>query len=478
MDKELWRESVITDGIQAIRSELMLGLWSSSALQELQDETIRRAKSILNEDGSELADPSPIVERLRGAIASAQEDAGSERPLENDARLLALDDAFLALESDGYGVAHCVPIGDNVPTDLFYADEAARGFTGLFFTRLSDAIERLDAPGVLPVYYASRHTYETPSQLEQMLNGSSPAFAKVKVSKRHLDNVASAKKALKSALRRSGLAAIGDGRWKHRLLVESFEWDADGAALRSGRRWLPSGRFASGPWGRNLKAHSWDSAIRKGIRTRGLKGYWTVPALPRSRRSEIADLVDSLMIPFLTGCLDSKDLELAARERAEESGVKIRKPDFDEVLRKLWERYMARPAGSRTGRCCEALTTGLKSLEAKGVFGLESCALSQSHALDEALMAAATAEIEASKRMLGVAFYHYQSIEDAIDTRVLRLNFASIDGDEKGASEVAPLIIDALTDVGLEPVWNGDPAKAIRIENFDWDRQLEPMHVA
>lgn len=286
--REMWFENWLEGLSQLIR----LDLWPKETIATLKERAL--VECFTGYDGEYFCDVKPYAARWDTVFREASKSVGGE-----GACLAALDRAFLELEELGYGTAHCIAgsyiISDGGPelcsTDLFYCQERTAGLKGVFFSRLSDVVNTTNAPGTLPVYYASKFNYETPGQLKSILeDGLHPPWDQLKVSKRHLKDVDAAKALASKFLEGAGLRVEGDTRWRHRLLVSEFVWDGSGRSLRSGVRWLSREKIASGPWDGELPTSPERPASPS--TEIGLKLYLVPPALPRPREVELQNLAE------------------------------------------------------------------------------------------------------------------------------------------------------------------------------------------
>lgn len=355
--RERWFENWLESLSQLVR----LDLWPKETTGALKERAL--VECFTGYDGRYFCDVKPYAARWDTVLREASKSVGGA-----GACLAALDRAFLELEELGYGTAHCI-VGNYISsdggpelcsTDLFYCHERTAGLKGVFYSRLSDVVNTTNAPGTLPIYYASKFNYETPGQLRSLLeDGLHPSWEQLKVSKRHLKDVDAAKSLASKFLERAGFRVEGDTRWRHRLLVSEFFWDGSGRSLRSGVRWLSREKIASGPWDGELPTSPGRPASP--ATEIGLKLYLVPPALPRPRQVELQNLADwiaeGILIEAATSWFygpthyDRSDIFDRVRENAEEAFLELTAAEFEEVVELVWATYIQESSKNlRTGR--------------------------------------------------------------------------------------------------------------------------------
>lgn len=79
---------------------------------------------------------------------------------------------------------------------------------------------------------------------------------------------------------------------------------------------------------------------------------------------------------------------------------------------------------------------------------------------------------EAKKTVDGYVFYHQQDTDSAVTTGVLHLRYGGTAGTPD--ADIARRIVDELRARRLDPAWDGDPTKTIRLA-LDWKRKEPPI---
>lgn len=456
------REASFELALENLRKIGQLGLWPKYAARKLKKGAIDDFRGF---DGNYVCDIKPYAEQWDAVAQQAWSGKHTE-----GACIQALDAVFLELEALGYGTAHCVPMDDGVMTDLFLCREQTAGLKGVFFYRLQDVLDTVDARGTLPLYYASKHTHETPAQLKYDLSdheGWGTPFSEKKVSKRHLKDVKEAKSIAAKLLKRSGFSVKSDSVWQHRLLVSVFCWDGSGTFLTSGTNWIAQKKIASGPWGDQL------IGVREvwKVPRQEEKWYERVPRIPQSSREEVREIAQDLSDLFLSGCYDRDYILSMAQESAtEEYNRQLTKTELDKIMRLLWETYDRLSASWPEETTYDRLVQTLDALQEDGIYACHDGGITRQVASDVAFMQAMD-----KSGVEGVVYYHDQAIENCVSGDVLTINYESLDDgpDSPDTAEIGRKVDRALEDAGFTTSWDGDASKAIKLLNFPWQRRLK-----
>lgn len=109
------------------------------------------------------------------------------------------------------------------------------------------------------------------------------------------------------------------------------------------------------------------------------------------------------------------------------------------------------------------------------VVAVHNAGLTQQEAMD--LVAAECKERGGSRAgILGGVYYTEQDIDNALDTRVLRLGYFAIGPDvaacDAGIAKMMPKVLSRLIAEDLPATWNGDQAAKIDIAPLDWTKRL------
>jgi len=118
---------------------------------------------------------------------------------------------------------------------------------------------------------------------------------------------------------------------------------------------------------------------------------------------------------------------------------------------------------------CDRLDEAFSDLNDSGVIGLQNAGYTMSDGISDV-----SEELEYRDRsgVKGYCFYHGQDLERAVEGGGLMLAFGDIKDTDEGKRAVGGLVAEALSKVGFEVDWNGDPEKRISVPKLDWKRRF------
>ena len=118
---------------------------------------------------------------------------------------------------------------------------------------------------------------------------------------------------------------------------------------------------------------------------------------------------------------------------------------------------------------CDRLDEAFGSLNDRGIIALQNAGYTMSDGLSDVGEELACRDRSEVK---GYCFYHGQNLERAMAGDGLWLAFCDLEGSDEGKRAVASLVVEALTKVGLQAEWDGEPSTRIHLPKIDWKRRF------
>ena len=185
---------------------------------------------------------------------------------------------------------------------------------------------------------------------------------------------------------------------------------------------------------------------------------------------ELTILTEQVRQQVADGYTSPDQIVVNLAERFEIPAHDSRRPVLVALVREAIADHQRQQAGWPALTDCDRLDRAFASLEAAGVVARAHFTCCQSCARSEIGGEVATVRAR-GREVRGHVFFHAQDTERAVAGHGLLLGYGPVGQPSPAATEaIGHVVVEALREAGLQPVWNGSAAQRIAVP-LRWQRR-------